>query len=117
MVTNKSHCFFVVYTFVDIVVINVFKNENFVKEMLKKLVVFYEKFLKPAVLNKYFYRDDDTIFCKAEKTKDLKEETEDTVKRYIEEATIDEIPIKHFVNANATNLFIEKITDNTLSAP
>lgn len=62
MVTDRSHCFFIVYTFVDIVVFNIFRNDLFIDKMFKKLEQFIVNFLKPVILNKYFFRDYDLIF-------------------------------------------------------
>lgn len=73
MVTDRSCCYFVVYTFVDIAVVCVYKNIKFINIMLKKLQSFYEKFLKPAILNKFFYRDYDKIFCVPKKNNEVKE--------------------------------------------
>ena len=53
---KKNVCSFVVYTFKDLKIICVERDENFISEMIKKLEFFYESYFKSAVLEKFFYR-------------------------------------------------------------
>ncbi|KAE8745956.1 hypothetical protein FOCC_FOCC007317, partial [Frankliniella occidentalis] len=57
LVTDKSFCDFVVYTFKDFKVIRIDRKENFISSMLLNLVKFYEDYYRPAIENKYLWRD------------------------------------------------------------
>lgn len=50
---------FVVYTFKDIILVKVSKDELFIQEMISKLLEFYESHFKLAILNKFFYKSYD----------------------------------------------------------
>lgn len=108
MVTNRSLCFFLVYTFKSLVIINVYRDNNFIQDMLKKLNKFYHKYMKPAILNKFFYRDYDKIF--ASKKEQLVEKTMTQKKFFNVDDSLPVLPKKiKFVkeNVNHTTL-IEK---------
>lgn len=55
--TNRKFCNVVVFTFKEIKVIFVERDDDFINEMLQKLDDFYEKILKKAILNKYIYKN------------------------------------------------------------
>ena len=56
MCTERKWCDFVVWTFPDIQIIRIERDEPFIQEMKKKLTDFYENFFKCAVLDKYVYK-------------------------------------------------------------
>lgn len=62
MVTKRSHCCLVIYTFKGLLIINVYRDNKFITEMLKKLQQFYKHYLKPEILNHHYYRNYSTIF-------------------------------------------------------
>lgn len=65
MVTGKLFCDFLVYTYKSLIRITVKRDEAFITEMRAKLVDFYDEYMRPAILNKYLYRDYDSIVvCK-----------------------------------------------------
>lgn len=57
--TNKTECDLVVYTFNDLKIVNIKRNDSFINDMVSKLTVFYEKYFKYAVLQKFFYKEYD----------------------------------------------------------
>ncbi|KAJ8671850.1 hypothetical protein QAD02_003109 [Eretmocerus hayati] len=67
LVTNRAYCDFVVWTFVDMHHKTIERDPDFIQEMLKKLIDFYDKHLKPAILEKYLYRNTDN-FCSCPST-------------------------------------------------
>ncbi|KAJ8666268.1 hypothetical protein QAD02_007930 [Eretmocerus hayati] len=62
LVTNRAYCDLVVWTFVDMHHETIERDPDFIQEMLKTLIDFYDKHLKPAILKKYLYRNTDN-FC------------------------------------------------------
>lgn len=56
-VTNKKFCNLIIYTFKDMKVIYISRDEEFIQYMLKILLSFYESFFKEAICNKYIYRN------------------------------------------------------------
>lgn len=59
--TNRKYANLVVYTFVDMKIIYIEKDEEFIKEMVLKLTSFYEEYLQPAIFNKYLYKYYDSV--------------------------------------------------------
>ncbi|KAE8742512.1 hypothetical protein FOCC_FOCC011922 [Frankliniella occidentalis] len=57
MVTGRMYCDFIVYTYKDIKTIRILRKENFMALMLLDLTVYFQKYYKKAVLNKYFHHD------------------------------------------------------------
>ncbi|KAL0895959.1 hypothetical protein ABMA27_011961 [Loxostege sticticalis] len=55
--TGRQYCNFIVYTFVDMKVIFINKDDSYINEMLNNLINFYIHHLEPAILNKYMYKD------------------------------------------------------------
>ena len=55
--TNRKVCFFVVYTFKDLIMIKVHRNEKFIEDMCEKLLLFYKTHFKPALINKFVYKN------------------------------------------------------------
>ena len=55
--TGRQFCDFIVYTFVDICVIPIRRNDGFIAKMLKKLDYFYFNHLRPAIIEKYLYKN------------------------------------------------------------
>lgn len=62
MVTNKKYCDFIVYTFQGLLRVTIARDEQFISEMLQKLINFYNSYLLPAIFNKYIYKDYDKYF-------------------------------------------------------
>ncbi|XP_023316614.1 uncharacterized protein LOC106658550 [Trichogramma pretiosum] len=60
--TKRNFCDFIIYTFIDFKRITVYRNEKFISEMLAKLDLFYENYLKPALLDKYLYKSYYSMF-------------------------------------------------------
>ena len=60
--TGRNLCEFVVYTFVDICVISIERDEHFITKMLKKLEYFYYTYLRPALIEKYLYKNYEAAF-------------------------------------------------------
>lgn len=56
-VTGRNVCEFVIYTFVDISVISVKRDDDFIINILQKLDHFYDTYLKPALLEEYLYKN------------------------------------------------------------
>ena len=63
MVTGRLYCDLLVYSFKSLLRITVPRDEEFISKMLSKLILFYETYLKPAILNEYLYRDYELIRC------------------------------------------------------
>ena len=59
LVTGRFFCDFVVYTFKSCVRVRVYRDEIFISKLVTDLCDYYQRYMKPAVLNKYFYRDYD----------------------------------------------------------
>jgi len=57
LVTGRSFCDFVVWTFKGCERIKVPRNEAFIDLLFCDLYNFYSNYMKPAVINKYIYRD------------------------------------------------------------
>jgi len=55
-VTKRDLCEFVVYTYKDLKVIEIWKDVDFIDKMFTSLRGFYHDFFKPALLEKMFYR-------------------------------------------------------------
>jgi putative phage-type endonuclease len=55
--SNRKRCIFIVYTFKDIVRVNIKRDDEFIAEMVTKLVGFYNTHFKSAIINKFLYRD------------------------------------------------------------
>lgn len=53
--TNRTECTLVVYTFKDLKVIPVPRDEEFIENMIHKLESFFEKYFRSAVLNKFYH--------------------------------------------------------------
>jgi hypothetical protein len=49
---EKKKCFFIVYTFSDILFFSIERNDTFISEMLEKLKFFYENHFRAALLEK-----------------------------------------------------------------
>lgn len=56
-ITNKPQCDFVVFTLVDIAVINIQRDDEFIKTMVTKLDAFFITHLKPCILEHYLYKN------------------------------------------------------------
>lgn len=59
--TNRKYCNLVIYTFVDMKVIFIERDEDFINEMVLNLTSFYEEYLQPAIYNKYLYKYYDSV--------------------------------------------------------
>ena len=53
--TNRSLCYFVVYTKKDVQIFPITRDNCFIQEMVKKLLSFYNSFFRNTLLNKHFY--------------------------------------------------------------
>lgn len=60
-VTKRRYCNFIVYTFKDLKVVYIDKDDTFIDEMVQKLDLFYNGFFKQAIINKYFFKDYNSI--------------------------------------------------------
>ena len=54
--TDKSHCYFIVYTRKDILILLIEKDEDFINAMVKKLTNFFNDHYMKGLLEKYFYK-------------------------------------------------------------
>lgn len=54
--TNRKFCNLVIYTYEDLQVVYITRDETFIAEMLEKLDLFYKNYFEQAVLNKYLYK-------------------------------------------------------------
>ena len=55
-VTKKSVCLLVIYTFKDLVVIQINRDDEFIDAMIAQLDLFFHNYFRPALLKKYFYK-------------------------------------------------------------
>lgn len=55
--SRKHFCNFVIYTFKDMKVIFIERDDAYFNEMLTHLINFYVHHLEPEILNKYMYKD------------------------------------------------------------
>lgn len=62
LVTGRLYCDFIVFTFVDLLEISIGRDEALISDMLVKLTNFYDKYLQPAIFEKYLYRYYGKIF-------------------------------------------------------
>lgn len=53
--TDRTNCILVVYTFKDLKIIDVPRDQEFICTMLKKLESFFDQHFKKAVLNTFYY--------------------------------------------------------------
>jgi hypothetical protein len=53
--SNRTECVLVVYTFQDLKIIKVPRDEEFIGNMIDKLETFFENYFKSALLNKFYY--------------------------------------------------------------
>jgi hypothetical protein len=53
---QKRECDLIVYTFEDLKIITIERNEEFIKEMVEKLQGFFDTFFKSAVLDKMYFK-------------------------------------------------------------
>ena len=53
---NRKQCHFVIYTFEDIKVIMVKRDDVFIQGMLEKLTSFYNNYFRRELLDKFYYR-------------------------------------------------------------
>ncbi|KAL7301574.1 hypothetical protein TKK_0005590 [Trichogramma kaykai] len=60
--TNRNFCDMIIYTFKDLKRISVKRNDIFINDMLIKLDEFYEKYLKPAIIEKYLFKSYSATF-------------------------------------------------------
>lgn len=56
-VTEKHVCMFVVFTFVDMLIIEIQRDDEFIAAMNADLDMFFSDYFRAALLNKYCYRD------------------------------------------------------------
>ena len=54
--SGMNSCIFVIYTYKDLKYFMIQRDETFIDSMIENLISFYEKYFKPALLNKYLYR-------------------------------------------------------------
>ncbi|XP_063384478.1 uncharacterized protein LOC134670606 [Cydia fagiglandana] len=59
--SKRKYCNLIIYTFKEIQVIFLQRDDCFINEMVTKLVIFFENHLKPEIINKYYYRNYDLI--------------------------------------------------------
>lgn len=55
--TGRKFCNLIIYTFKEIQVCFINRDDEFIDEMVRGLVSFYECDLKPEIINKYFYKN------------------------------------------------------------
>uniref|UniRef100_A0A2A4J5H1 SWIM-type domain-containing protein n=1 Tax=Heliothis virescens TaxID=7102 RepID=A0A2A4J5H1_HELVI len=53
--SGRKYCNLIVYTFKDLKVIYVYRDENFINYMLSKLDEFFNNYFKPEIFKKYLY--------------------------------------------------------------
>lgn len=53
---NKKKCYFLVYTLSELTIIEIERDEEFIRNMLRKLEEFYNSYFEGALLKKYFYK-------------------------------------------------------------
>jgi len=61
--TNRQHCELVIYTLVDLKVVAVVRDDSFIDAMVANLVTFFIEHFKPALKEKYWYRDYKMLDC------------------------------------------------------
>ena len=54
---DKECCDLIIYTITDVKYIRIRRDDEFIATMIGKLKSFYEKYLKPAILDKMFYKE------------------------------------------------------------
>ena len=54
---EREYCDLVVYTFKDIKVIRILRDDNFIENMIEKLIDFYNNHFKDTIVEKYLFRD------------------------------------------------------------
>ena len=57
--TGRQFCDFVVFTLVNIKVIRIQRDEDFIKSMVSELKHFYKEFFRSVLLNRFLYRNTD----------------------------------------------------------
>lgn len=55
--SNRNVCKFVVYTFKDLVTVNIERDDEFISTMVSQLTDFYNGYFRENYLNKYLYRN------------------------------------------------------------
>ncbi|XP_062598380.1 uncharacterized protein LOC134259793 [Saccostrea cucullata] len=60
---EKKICYFIVYTFNDILFFPIQRNDNFISEMIRKLNIFYENHFRTAVLEKNYFKSYEDCHC------------------------------------------------------
>ena len=55
--SKRKRCLFVIYSFKDLVMIEIQRDDQFIKSMLDKLNFFYKSHFEPAIINKFVYKD------------------------------------------------------------
>lgn len=55
--TGRKYCNFIIYTFIDMKVLFIQKDETYINNMLPNLINFNMHYLEPAILNKYIYKN------------------------------------------------------------
>lgn len=60
--TGRQVCSFIVWTFKEMLVINIHRNEAFIEDMLKDLNTFFSEHFRDALLDKRFYRGSDEFY-------------------------------------------------------
>lgn len=63
-VTKRKSCILLIFTFKEIIAIQIERDEEFISTMIGKLDEFYKEFLEPAVINKYVFKNYKAIFIK-----------------------------------------------------
>lgn len=54
--SGRKKCYFIIYSLVDIKVIEIQKDDDFIKDMVESLTSFYESHFRTAMLEKFLYR-------------------------------------------------------------
>lgn len=62
--TGRNYCNLIIFTFVDLKVIFVARDDDFINEMLTIIDAFYIQFFKKAILNKYVYKNYEQVIKK-----------------------------------------------------
>ena len=55
--TKRNKCYFVIYTFKEIVIVEIERDDQFISNMVKKLLSFYESHFKRALIDKFMYKN------------------------------------------------------------
>lgn len=53
---NKNYCNLIIYTFISLKVVYVYRDEPFISDMVTKLSTYYENHFKKAILEKVMYK-------------------------------------------------------------